>query len=138
MNFNSFEEWRKNIKRNFIFAQLLIINQNLFIMKKLLLSFALLMSILFTANAGYIVRGIRINTSFDDLKNYTLTFDQYGDPIAATSLEYPTVGWHCIAIIKANSNTAHIFPNIADPRAVEIIVRDFHWGCLKTSSLFFF
>jgi len=44
-------------------------------MRKLLLFLVLFMSIHFFSTAGYIIRGITAWTPSEDLKNYTLTFD---------------------------------------------------------------
>jgi len=101
-------------------------------MKKFLLFFALIMSILFTVNAGYLIRGIQTPLSNDELKNYTLTFYKGEEPISAASMHTNLVyytGKNTIAIIHANSPFADVFPiqlpyisNIND-----IEVRDFHY-----------
>ena len=79
----------------------------------MLLLFTLIMSILFTAHAGYLIRGITINPpSTDDLKNYTLSFYKDDGPISAASMHTmsPYTGKNTIVIIHANSQTADFFP----------------------------
>jgi len=72
---------------------------------------ALIMGSLFTAHAGYVIRGINAyNIGFEDLKNYTLSFDAGNNPIAAGSMYWVAasgIGRNCIVIINANVN----FPN---------------------------
>jgi len=94
-------------------------------MKKSLLIFALFMFLLFSANAGYIIRGIYYASSPpEDLKNYTLAFKD-GEPIAAASMNStlaPGTRKNTIVIIDPYSSTARAFP-IPD---YNIEVRDFH------------
>ena len=95
-------------------------------MKKLVLFFVLLMSILFTAQAGYIIRGI--STVVDTpLKNYTLTFDKKDEPVSSASMIDPVTGWHSIVIVQANYPESYIFPVVIDHENLEIEVRDFHY-----------
>ena len=48
---------------------------------------ALMMSIIVSAQAGYVIRGIQVpNFLYDDLQNYTLTFTPDGVPVAAASM----------------------------------------------------
>jgi len=85
------------------------------------------MSILLEANAGWRVRGIdATNINFDNLMNYTLTFDGNGTPIAAATMNDVTLSLgferNCIVIIYENSTTARVFP--IQP-GYDIQVRDF-------------
>jgi len=94
-------------------------------MKNLLLFSVLIMSVLFTAQAGYIVRGVTTSIPpATDMKNFTLNFDAIGEPIAAASMNEP--GRNSIVIVHANSNRAHIFTIMSDENA-NIEVRDIHY-----------
>ena len=116
-----------------------IFNQNQFIMKKLLLLSALVMSIFLTAQAGYVIRGIQTYVSSDDLKNYTLTFYKDDGPICAASMyttSAPGVGKNTIAIIRANTSAAHLFPLVLPndiPAINNVEVRDFHYDASSDS-----
>ncbi|MCL2041127.1 MAG: hypothetical protein FWG84_03685 [Bacteroidales bacterium] len=70
-------------------------------MKKLLFS-VFIMSILFTAQAGYVINGISVNNAdFGNLMNYTLLFDGSGNPIAAGTMNVaPGSGRNNIAILR--------------------------------------
>ncbi|MDR2970712.1 MAG: T9SS type A sorting domain-containing protein [Bacteroidales bacterium] len=100
-------------------------------MKKIFV-LTLILSIFCTAQAGYMIRGVSIpNNLFDDLKNYTLTFND-DEPIAAASTHsiYALgIGKNTIVIVQANSSSVHIFPIVSSvpdaPNDVE--VRDFHY-----------
>ena len=97
-------------------------------MKKLLFSI-LIVSIFFTAQAGYMIRGIYTVPPVD-LKNYTLTFNENGEPVAAASV-IDHAGIHSIVIVNANSNAARIFhADAIDGVNLPVEVRDFH--CSKT------
>jgi len=89
------------------------------------------MSILFTAQAGYVINGISVNNAdFDDLMNYTLLFDGSDNPIAAGSMHTglaPGNGKNSIVIIHENSPWADVFPiQLAGTSLVDIEVRDFN------------
>ena len=102
-------------------------------MRKQLFLLTLIMSVLFTAQAGYVIRGIPSSSVlYKDLKNYTLAFRD-GAPIAAASMYAASVdgiGKNTIVVIQENTNVAYLFP-ITDgavpdlPNDVE--VRDFHY-----------
>ena len=78
-------------------------------MKKLLLFFALIMSICATAQAGYIIRSIPSYVEPSSLVNYTLTFDENGEPIAAATTSYIAFGQQSIAVVRANTTNARVF-----------------------------
>ena len=91
-----------------------------------LLFLTLSMSMLLTAQAGYVIRGISVNhPNAENLMNYTLTFDGSNNPIAAgtmhTSFAFGS-GRNCIVIIDANSSGATAFRI----PWYDIEVRDFH------------
>jgi len=95
-------------------------------MKRIPLALAFILSLLFTAQAGYIIRGVTTSPPpATDLMNYTLTFDATGEPIAAASMNHSN-GTHSIVIVRANTNAAHIFTHPADANA-DIIVKDFQY-----------
>jgi len=99
-------------------------------MRKYLLIFALIMSIFFTAQAGYITRGFQMSVG-TDLKNYTLSFDGSGDPIAAGTMHTASApnGKNSIVIIAAHNLLATVFPipySGSLPMLYDIEVRDFH------------
>ena len=93
-------------------------------MKKLFFVLLLISSIFSTAQAGYIIRSVSgsINPSF--LRNYTLTFDVTGNPVAAASMPYN--GIYSIVIVHANSNAVQIFPTNIGITNLPIEIRDFH------------
>jgi len=96
-------------------------------MKKLLFFLTLILSIFCTAKAGYLIRGV---TTFIDpsyLKNYTLTFDGNGEPIAAASMLQPGTGRESIVVVQANNTRAYLFPVNIDIENLPIEVRDFHY-----------
>ena len=102
-------------------------------MKKLLFFLVLFTSIHFFSTAGYIIRGITTWTPSENLKNYTLTFDASGTPIAAGSMYTsfgPGTAKNSIVIVNSISNIADIFP-IALPgepnEDYNIEVRDIHY-----------
>jgi len=85
------------------------------------------MSILLEVNAGWRVRGIdATNTNFDNLMNYTLTFDGNGTSIAAANMNdaslIPDFERNCIVIINQLSTSARVFPIQS---GYDIQVRDF-------------
>jgi hypothetical protein len=87
------------------------------------------MSILPAVHAGYLIRGINAsNVDYDNLMNYTLTFDGAGNPIAAATMQsmYANVK-NNIVIIRANSPWSDVFQFEKDH---DIEVRDF----LKTGT----
>jgi len=99
-------------------------------MRKFLFVFALIMSVFFTAQAGYITRGFQMSVG-TDLKNYTLSFDDSGDPIAAGTM-HSTLGIgnrrNSIVIIAAHNLLATVFPipySGIEPMLYDIEVRDF-------------
>lgn len=111
------------------------INQNLFIMRKLLLFLALIMSIFFTAQAGYVIRGITAYVPPYNLKNYTLALNEYGRPVSAASI-YTSwgggMGRNSIVIIPADTlSPVFYFPVSFSSGGLEetynIDVRDFHY-----------
>ena len=81
---------------------------------------ALIMSILCTAQAGYIKRSIMAS----GLRNYTLAFDGNGDPIAAATTSSLIPGAQSIVIIRANATMTRVF-NVFTNEVIEI--RDFHY-----------
>jgi len=95
----------------------------------------LILSIFFTAQAGYVIRGIDTNLPpyYDDLKNYTLTFGPDGMAISAASMHTmstPGTGKNTIVIIRADDPWARLFPitNLAVPGLPnDVEVRDFHY-----------
>ncbi|MCL2042319.1 MAG: T9SS type A sorting domain-containing protein [Bacteroidales bacterium] len=100
-------------------------------MRKLLLIFALSMSTFFTAQAGYVIRGILVtNPLLDSLMNYTLTFDGNDRPIAAGSV-HSTYGVgngrNSIVIVHESTLAAQVFPIPLgyEPNVHDIEVRDF-------------
>jgi len=83
----------KNIKNFLIKKNLfsrIIINQNFCLMKKILFSLTLILSIFSSVHAGYVIRGINAWALPQNLKNYTLTIDNNG-PVSAASM-YSTWG----------------------------------------------
>jgi hypothetical protein len=102
-------------------------------MRKLLLFLTLFMSFSFTVMAGYVIRGIPITPPSDDLKNYTLTFDQNDEPISAASMHTtlaPGTGKNSIVIVQANFSGAYLFPImlVYDPNLPnDLVIRDFHY-----------
>jgi len=95
-------------------------------MKKILLSLALITSILFTVQAGYIIRGVNVPADSPYLKNFTLTFNTSDEPVSAGSMIDPFSGHNSIVIINANNNLAAIFPILYGGEDLYIEVRDFH------------
>jgi len=95
-------------------------------MRKALFFLALILSIFFTAQAGYIIRGMPAMVDPAYLNNYTLTFDRNDEPVSAASMIEPRTGWHSIVIVQANDRGAYIFPITIDHENLEIEVRDFH------------
>ena len=98
----------------------------------------LIMSIFFTAQAGYVIRGIdmSITPSYYDLKNYTLTFNQNGEPVSAASVHMPIVGGgngrNTIVIVTTEPPILPLPPSICFPipgfnEDFDIEVRDFHY-----------
>jgi len=99
-------------------------------MKKLLLFFTLIMSLFFTAQAGYVIRGINAFLPPDNLKNYTLAFNANGDPVSASSMYTASggsTGKNTIVIISALQSTATCFPVSFLNEYIDIEVRDFHY-----------
>ena len=104
-------------------------------MKKTIFFFALIMSMLFTAQAGYVIRGITSTDVLPEFKNYTLTFDASGNPISFasmnTSLALGTKK-NTIVVVHSNSNNSEIFPVYIigeDPFAdYDIEVRDVQYS----------
>jgi len=101
-------------------------------MKKLLLFLVLSSTFLFSANAGYVVRGINISVAYDDLKNYTLTFDGNNNPISAGSMFTTYAGGslkNSIVIIPAYPFLLPIVFPLAytSDYNFDIEVRDFHY-----------
>ena len=102
-------------------------------MKKLLLFLFFGATIFFTAQAGYVIRGINVSFSLNNLKNYTLTIDGEGNPLAAASLHTNlgiNMGKNTITIIPADQNPQlvpcfPVFPNLEEDFDIE--VRDFHY-----------
>jgi hypothetical protein len=110
------------------------VNQNVFIMKKLLLLLVLIMSIFVTAQAGYVIKGISTISLPDDLKNFTIALNEEGVPISAASM-YTSLGGgtgrNSIVIIPADiTDPATYFPALF-PFGIDenynIDVRDFHY-----------
>jgi len=106
-------------------------NQNQFIMKKILLLLVLIMSLLATAQAGFIIRGINTSVFPDNLKNFTLTLNN-DEPVSAGSM-YTTDGGgegrNSIVIIPADTNvSATYFPfTFGIDEEFNFEVRDFHY-----------
>jgi len=104
-------------------------------MKKLVLFSVLIISLLFTANAGYVIRSIQINPPIaDDLKNYTLAFRDDGTPISAASMHSSVygsgIGKNSIIIVQSDVIGAYIFPIApltAPDTPNDIEVRDFYY-----------
>jgi len=103
-------------------------------MRKLPLFFALFLSLLFTAKADYLIRGITIpNFSYRDLINYTLTFDNENNPIAAASMHSINAtepGRNSIVIIHKDFQPVSVFTVgfLYDPNPpIDIEVRDFRY-----------
>jgi len=100
-------------------------------MKKILCFLALSMSILLKLNAGYVIRGIDVTAiNYDNLKNYTLSFDGSGNPISAATMNANFVSGsekNCIVIIRENTPAATIFPIQLSPEPyfLDIQIRDF-------------
>jgi len=99
-------------------------------MKKLLFS-VLIMSVLFTAQAGFIIRGIDLIWDPDaNFRNYTLTFDGSGNPISVGSVHTTfgtDMGRNSILFVNANTNAATVFliSNLFGDSNIE--VRDCHF-----------
>jgi hypothetical protein len=87
----------------------------------------LFLSILSTANAGYIIRGINTPSLSKYMKNYTLTFNQHGEPVAAGTMIYPDTQEHSIVIVGADTNRAYVFPILIEDKNLIMEVRDFHY-----------
>lgn len=74
------------------------------------------MFFIFSANAGYVVKGKNIFSKSDKLKNFTLTIDPNGAPLSAGSMFTnfgDSNGLNTIVIIDTSSNIsipAVIFP----------------------------
>jgi len=103
-------------------------------MKKVIFVLGLIMSILSTAQAGYVIQGINTSVDTDDLKNYTLTFRPDGVPVSAASMHttlVPSTGKNTIVIIQSDDPlTAYRFPiALSSPNDIE--VRDFHYDQSK-------
>ena len=102
-------------------------------MKKLLFFLVFSVSIFFTAYAGYVIRGINVSFSLNNLKNYTLTIDGDGNPRAAASLHTNlgiSMGRNTIAIVPSYYSPFPVpcfpvFPNLEEDFDIE--VRDFHY-----------
>jgi len=102
-------------------------------MKKLLFFTMLIFSLCFTANAGYVIRGIPLPNLSADLMNYTLAFR--GDvPIAAASMHSSIygsgTGKNTIVIIQSDVASAYLFPitfGAVSGLPNDIEVRDFHY-----------
>ena len=103
-------------------------------MKKLLLFFALIMSIFFSAQAGYVIKGITASATANNLKNYTLALNANGYPVSAASIYTPSgggTGRNTIVIITAGQYDPIFrfpisFPSGAD-EIYDIDVLDFHY-----------
>jgi len=101
-------------------------------MKKLLLFLIFIIYFIFNSFCGYEIRGVYINY-IPELKNYTLTFDENGVPIAAASMS--TTGSstvkNAIVIVRSGSNTVTTVFTIVLPYesllGSNIEVRDFHY-----------
>ena len=93
-------------------------------MRKTLL-FLVLTSLLFTTKAGYLIRGISSLIDLD-FKNFTLTFDENGEPVSAGSMidYFQNYG---IVIVEAHNSTTHFFPVLINNENLKIEVRDFHY-----------
>jgi len=96
-------------------------------MKKILFSLTLITSILFTAQAGYVIRGINTSIQPSYLKNFTLTFNASGEPVSAGSMIHPIYPGNSIVIINAYNNLATFFPVLYGGEDLYIEVRDFHY-----------
>jgi len=101
-------------------------------MKKLLYFFTLFLSLSFSVQAGYVIRGIYNSGKQTRLENYTLTFDDTNRLISAGSMRttfapgYGTMR-NTIVLISASSNISLIFPVILGDDGVDVEVRDFHY-----------
>ena len=103
-------------------------------MKKVFFILMFIMSIFCTASAGYVIRGISAPIPYDNLKNYTLTFNHDSEPISAASMHTtyaPGAGKNTIVIIQSNTNAAYLFPIslpfVPDDIPNDVEVRDFHY-----------
>jgi len=123
------------ISKNIIFNEaesVLFINQNLFIMKKSLLLLVLVMTLLYSATAGYIVKGINVYGRPEKLQNFTLTIDGDNRPISAASMWTNLAnggGLNTIVILDPILGVpAIIFPiRFLPDERYDIEVRDFHY-----------
>jgi hypothetical protein len=82
-------------------------------MRKKLFFFALIMSMFYFSNAGYIIRGITTTIDPSEFKNYTLTFDNGDQPISAGALYSASASGtrkNSIVIVRVNTNVANVFP----------------------------
>jgi len=104
-------------------------------MKKFLLFFALIMSILFTANAGYVIRGINTTGYPQNLLNYTVALNKEGKPVSAASM-YTTffgggTGRNTIVIVSTDPLPTFFFTSFPISLGLNedfnINVRDFHY-----------
>jgi len=101
-------------------------------MKKVFI-LVLILSIFFTAQAGYVIKGINVVYRPDDLKNYTLTVDSDG-PISAAAMYSPSgggTGRNSIVIIPEDPTlVATCFPITISGGGDErfnLDVKDFHY-----------
>jgi len=90
------------------------------------------MCFIFSANAGYIVKGKNIIMRPDKLKNFTLTIDQNGHPLSAGTMftfDGGGRGFNTIVIIDTlNSPNTTIFPFTFGPEeSFDLEVRDFYY-----------
>jgi hypothetical protein len=105
-------------------------------MKKTSIFLILFLTFLLTANAGYMIRSVSALVPANEIKNFTLSFDSRGNPIAAGSMYSSLVGppnteCNSIVIVHANTNQAQIFPIVLGtetyPEDYHIEVKDFHY-----------
>jgi len=101
-------------------------------MRKILVLLSMVICFVFSANAGYYISAIHsTNINYNDLMNYTLSFDASGKPIAAASMHSTSAsgnGRNSIVIVPSNFLfPAHIFPFVLanEPPTQNIEVRDF-------------
>jgi len=97
-------------------------------MKKTLLFFVLIFSLLASTKAGYFIKGV--NVSISNLKNFTLTIDGDGTPVSAGSMHTGSgSGLNNIVLIYANTQDGVRFPLSfgGSDENFDIIVRDLHY-----------
>jgi hypothetical protein len=117
------------------FRKIIFINQNQFIMKKILFFFCIICFI-FSAHAGYIVKGKVVSNRPDRLINYTLTLDQNGAPLSAGTTNTNDGGGYglntIIIIDTIQGLDAVIFPfTFGQDEHFNIEVRDFYYDKLN-------